>query len=198
MTRDEGDLRNFMFRRLLFEAETSELRLSGIQVGSELAEAQEVALVTEVLSPFGVELRTNALKMARLYALLFAFENSVRQLITERLSEEIGVDWWDSSAVPGKIKDVATSRQEQSVANSWLEGDKQRPETFLEFGDLASLIIANWEHFSDLVPSQQWLKQRFDEIEQARNFIAHNRVLQPGEFQRLFMYIGDWDRQVGF
>ena len=192
-----NELRNFMFRRLLFEAETSEFKLAGIQVGSEMAEAQEAALVAEVLAPFGIELRTNALQNARLYALLFAFENSVRQLIAERLLESIGEDWWNE-AVPQKVRELAISRRQQAVQNSWLEGDKQRLETFLEFGDLAAIIVGNWDRFSDLVPTQHWLQQRFDEIEQARNFIAHNRVLQPGEFQRLFMYIGDWDRQVGF
>jgi len=191
------ELRNFMFRRLLFEAETTQFKSAGIQIGSEAAESQEAALVTEVLAPFGIELRTNALQNARLYALLFAFENSVRQLIAERLIESIGEDWW-TTAVPRRVGELAVSRQMTAAENSWLEGDKQRLETFLEFGDLAAIIIENWDHFSDLIPSQHWLQQRFSEIEQARNFIAHNRVLQPGEFQRLFIYISDWDRQVGF
>jgi hypothetical protein len=41
------------------------------------------------------------------------------------------------------------------------------------------------------------LKQRFDELERARNFIAHNRMLSAAEFARLEMYVGDWNRQVG-
>ena len=32
---------------------------------------------------------------------------------------------------------------------------------------------------------------------QARNYIAHNRLLLPGEFARLEVYVGDWNRQVG-
>ena len=162
-----------------------------------MAQAQEAALVTEVLAPFGLELRRNALQNARLYALLFAFENSVRQLLVERLLESAGENWWEE-AVPQKVRKLAASRQQQAVEHSWLEGEKQRLETFLEFGDLADVMISNWDNFSDLVPSQHWVQQRFSEIEQARHFIAHNRVLEPEEFQRLFMYIRDWDRQVGF
>jgi hypothetical protein len=45
--------------------------------------------------------------------------------------------------------------------------------------------------------TQHWLKQRMDENEKARNFIAHNRMLLPSEFQRLYMYIVDWNRAVG-
>jgi hypothetical protein len=41
------------------------------------------------------------------------------------------------------------------------------------------------------------LRQRFDELEEARNFVAHHRLLQPGEFQRIQMYVGDYNRQVG-
>ncbi len=37
----------------------------------------------------------------------------------------------------------------------------------------------------------------FDELERARNFIAHNRMLSAAEFARLEMYVGDWNRQVG-
>ena len=69
--------------------------------------------------------------------------------------------------------------------------------SFVEFGDLSNIIIGEWEEFEDLVISQHWLQQRFDELEQTRNFIAHNRFLLPGEFQRVEMYIADWNRQVG-
>ena len=69
--------------------------------------------------------------------------------------------------------------------------------SFVDFGDLADIITNAWEDFQDLVPSQQWLRQRFEELEQARNFMAHNRLLLPGEFQRIEMYIADWNRQVG-
>ena len=65
------------------------------------------------------------------------------------------------------------------------------------FGHLSDVIVANWDDFSDLVPSQHWIKQRFDELEKARNFVAHNRLLLSGEFQRLEMYINDWNRMVG-
>ena len=36
-----------------------------------------------------------------------------------------------------------------------------------------------------------------DELEKVRHFIAHNRMLLPSEFQRLYMYIADWNRVIG-
>jgi len=62
---------------------------------------------------------------------------------------------------------------------------------------LSDIILANWDDFRDLIPTQHWLKQRFDELEKARHFIAHNRFLLPGEFQRIEMYVSDWNRTVG-
>jgi hypothetical protein len=47
------------------------------------------------------------------------------------------------------------------------------------------------------MPSQHWLKQRMDELEKARHFIAHNRVLLPSVFQRIYMYVRDWNRVIG-
>ena len=57
-----------------------------------------------------------------------------------------------------------------------------------------ALVVAEykWQFFDDLIPSQHWLKQRMDELENARNFIAHNRMLLPSEFDRIYMYIADW------
>ncbi|MBU6473989.1 MAG: hypothetical protein KGQ94_15155, partial [Alphaproteobacteria bacterium] len=80
--------------------------------------------------------------------------------------------------------------------DSWLEGEKTDLLGFIEFGHLAQIIINKWACFP-VIPSQHWLKQRMDEMEKVRNFIAHNRMLLPSEFQRLYMYIADWNRVVG-
>jgi len=68
---------------------------------------------------------------------------------------------------------------------------------FTDFGHLSAIIIDKWQHFEDIMPTQLWLKQRLDELEKTRHFIAHNRVLLPTEFQRVYMYIADWNRVVG-
>ncbi|MCY3941333.1 MAG: Swt1 family HEPN domain-containing protein [Gammaproteobacteria bacterium] len=189
------DVRDWMFRRLMFEAEADQFRSAGIRVGADES-GTERSLLDETLDPFSVDLRNEGLRMTRLYALLYCFENSVRSLIRERLEEGHGRSWWADKA-PKKIKEAAESRQKEARSTSWLEGQKQDVLGFVDFGHLADLITNNWDDFADLVPTQHWLKQRFDEIEKARNFIAHNRLLQPGEFQRVEMYIADWNRQVG-
>lgn len=192
---ESRDVRDWLFRGLMFEAEAERFRTAGIRVGADTENAER-ALFAETLSPFGIDLRNEALRMARLHAFLYCFENSVRAQISDRLREHYGDAWW-SQRVPKKVQEFAESRQKDAQDNSWLEGSNKDVLGFLQFGHLADIVIANWEDFSDLVPSQHWLKQRLDELEKARNFIAHNRFLLPGEFQRIEMYINDWNRMVG-
>jgi len=177
----------------MFESEAAVFQDAGIQIGANNAQSEE-RLLAEVLAPFGVARRNEALEMARLYALLYCFENEVRTLIRETLEEKEGVDWWDK--LPAKVKTHAESRQATAMKDSWLEGQKRDLLGFVDFGMLASIITEKWEFFS-IIPSQHWLRQRMDELEKARNFIAHNRILLPSEFQRIYMYISDWNRVIG-
>jgi hypothetical protein len=188
------DLRDWMFRGLMFEADAERFRTAGIRVGANASDSEK-ALLDETLNPFSIDLRNEALLMARLYSLLYCFENSVRALIEDRLKEKYGQDWWNR--VPTKVQEFAESRQKDAKDNSWLEGQKQNVLGFVEFGHLSDIILHTWDDWTDLIPSQHWIKQRFDELEKARHFIAHNRLLLPGEFQRIEMYIADWNRMVG-
>ena len=189
------ELRDWLFRGLMFEADAEQFRSAGIRVGADTYETER-ALFEETLSPFGIDQRNESLRMARLYALIYCFENSIRSLITDRLQETYGMNWWDKK-VPMKIREYAEARQKDALDNSWLDGQKKDPLGFVQFGHLSGIILANWDDFSDMIPTQHWLKQRLDELEKARNFIAHNRFLLPGEFQRIEMYISDWNRMVG-
>ena len=190
------NIRDFVFRGLLFESETEKFRQAGIKVGSDLGYTEE-QLLWEALSPFGVKLRNDAVQMARLYAVLHAFENEVRSLIRDTLEEAEGPGWWDAECVPIKIKVAAESRQNIAERDSWLEGQKSDRLEFVDFGDLSSIIVQNWEHFKDMIPTQDWIRQRMNELEKSRHFVAHNRMLMPSEFQRIYMYISDWNKVVG-
>jgi HEPN superfamily Swt1-like protein len=194
LTDERTALRDFMFRGLMFESEAAAFQSAGIQVGAEAGQAEE-RLLSEALSPFGVGRRNQALEMGRLYVILHCFENEVRSLIRETLEEKEGVDWIQK--LPPKVKTFADGRQKSAEQDSWLTGEKSDLLGFIDFGQLATIFIEKWAHFEDLLPSQHWLKQRMDELEKVRHFIAHNRTLLPTEYQRVYMYIADWNRVVG-
>lgn len=192
---DDDALRSWLFRSLMFEAESETFRQAGVRVGVDHRDSEQ-NLLSEALAPFPLATRNEAIRMARLYAMVYCFENSVRELIKSRLSESDPA-WWTSSAVTKKVRDAADSRMRDAEKNSWLEGARQEQLGFVDFGGLCDIVVNNWSLFEDLIPSQHWLKQRLDELERARNFVAHNRLLSSAEFDRLEMYIGDWNRQVG-
>lgn len=188
------ELRDFLFRGLMFESEAETFQRAGIRIGADTTENAK-SLLEEALAPFGVSRRNNALEMARLYAVLHCFENEVREFIREALLENEGLGWQDK--LPKKVKEHAESRQKIALKDSWLEGEKSDLLGFADFGQLSQIIVEKWDFFKDVVPTQHWLKQRMDEMEKARNFIAHNRMLLPSEFQRLYMYIADWNHVIG-
>lgn len=188
------DIRDFFFRGLMFESEATRFQNAGIEIGADTTQVEE-KLLSDALAPFNIDLRNKALEMARLYTVVFCFENDLRAYIRETLSENEGIDWWEK--LPQKIRTHAESRQETALKDSWLEGEKTDLLGFVDFGMLAGIITEKWVLFGNVIPSQHWLKQRMDELEKARNFIAHNRTLLPSEFQRIYMYIADWNRIIG-
>jgi hypothetical protein len=192
---DLAALRDHVFRGLLFESEAEAFARDGVELGADISRT-EADLISEAVQDFPVWLKNESLQMSRLYCVLYCFENSVRGFVEERMQELHGPDWWNAK-VPGKVKTHASSRRANSEKNSWLEGEKKNNLAFIDFGHLADIMISCWDSFQDLLPSQPWLKQRMDELEQARNFIAHNRMLMPEEFKRIYMYISDWIKQVG-
>lgn len=194
MTSEVKDLRDFLFRGLMVESEAAQFQSAGIQVGANIGQAEE-RLLSEAIAPFGVALRNRSLEMGRLYVVLHCFENSVRLLIRETLEEKDGADW--ATKLPIKVKKYAEDRQTEAEKDSWLEGEKGDVLGFTDFGHLSAIIIEKWACFEGIFPSQHWLKQRMDELEKCRHFIAHNRMLLPSEFHRIYMYIADWNRVVG-
>src|SRR5437867_1150815 len=99
----------------MFEAEASAFQAAGIQVGADATEAEE-HLLAEALAPFPVQLRNNALEMARLYAVLFCFENEVRDFVRQTLHEKEGEDWQEK--IPPKVKEHAEGRMATATKDS--------------------------------------------------------------------------------
>ncbi len=57
------NLRDFLFRGLMFESEAASFQAAGIQVGADTGQAEE-RLLSEALSPFSITRRNKALEMA--------------------------------------------------------------------------------------------------------------------------------------
>lgn len=130
------------------------------------------------------------------YLAFFCLENSARELVSDRLAEAFGADWWDSKA-SGPLQNKVQERQAKEGRNRWHVARGAHPIFYTDFGDLKSLIQTHWEHFDDLFPDQNWVISRLDELEASRNVIAHGNLLDDREIGRIHLYLQDWVRQVG-
>jgi hypothetical protein len=143
-------------------------------------------------------LREARLMADKVYPLLYVLENSVRQLIIRVLSSVHGECWW-SIAAPAETKSKVQTRKDQEDSKPWHGKRGVHEIYYTDLDDLKRIITsnANWPHFQAVLLNQQWVKQRLEEIETSRNVIAHSNPLEQHDLDRLTVYFGDWQRQIG-
>jgi hypothetical protein len=185
-------LRQFVFDGLLVSDEFKRLRRVGIEV--ELG-AETILIERTQDTDFSPRLVSDATRMASVYVLIFCLENSARELIADRLRERKGAAWWD--CVPGKIRESVEGLRSRESANRYHTERSSELLGYTFFGNLAQIIIANWQDFSDLFPNQPWITSRFNDLELSRNIIMHTGILPEFEVERVESIARDWLRQVG-
>ena len=93
----ETDLYSFAFRALLTETALDKTsRISRISLTSNVDAGVAARLPISALDE---NLVSHAKRMATVYVVVAAFENTVREFVSKRLLEIIGADWW-ATAVP--------------------------------------------------------------------------------------------------
>ena len=178
---------------MLAENSLSQLNSQGISVKGSVATPPTVNVDEIGFSP---RVLYEATKMASVFTAFYCLENSVRELITERLLARKGTEWWNL-AVPGKIKTAVQKLKDKENSTRYHTPRSIAPIGYTMFGNLAQIIIANWDEFSDLFPDQAWISSRFNDLEMSRNIIMHTGTLPQIEIDRIESIVRDWIRQVG-
>lgn len=137
-----------------------------------------------------------ARKMSAIYIAIASFENGVRDLVSSRLLEQRGANWWDTST-SADVKRRAETRQKQEEKIRWHQARGLNPIYYTEMGDLVSIIQSNWLLFEDLLHDIDWVKHIFKALERSRNVIMHSGQLSMDDIERVGVLIRDWLRQVG-
>jgi hypothetical protein len=190
----DASLREWLFAGLTVEDALNDLEAEGIAVRAP-TDPQALQRVMP-LEDFSADLRASSMKALPAYLAFFVFENSVRDVVSERLAERIGPEWWATAATKS-VREKVEKRQEKEGRDRWHMRRGASEIFYTDFGDLASLIQNNWEQFEDLFPDISWVVSRFDELEKSRNIVAHNNLLESHEVGRITLYLRDWIRQVG-
>lgn len=190
---DIDALKKFIFDGILLEDTFERLESDGITVRNGMSEIHVERLVNSDFSPRIIH---QANKMSSIYVVFFCLENSVRELITDRLAERHGVDWWEI-CVPTKIRDSVAKLKDTEEKNRYHSQRSVSSIGYTMFGNLAQIIVNRWDDFSDLFPTQAWVNSRFTDLEMSRNIIMHTGVLPDSEIERIESICRDWIRQVG-
>jgi hypothetical protein len=191
---DHAALHSRVFKSLMLSEDIAAREEAGQLIRTEDSRP-ETPLFGEFDGYFSWDLRDRAKRMTYAYCLFFCFENAVRDLVAQRLTERKGSDWW-TSAVPAKVQQRVDSKKQEIEDNKWHQTAIGANINHTLFGDLASIIVSQWQEFVELFPDQQWVQVRLNELERSRNVIAHGNVLPDEEIERLEQYLRDWLRQV--
>jgi hypothetical protein len=134
----------------------------------------------------------DAVRMAELYPKLYVLENSLRYVIGRVLAANHGKEWWSTRA-PSDVGKKVQDRRDKEKKAPW-HGKRGGHEIFYsDFGDLKKIISNNWSDFSGIFPDQPWITGRLEELEPARNTLAHHNPVPEHEQKRLEVYVEDWD-----
>lgn len=143
--------------------------------------------------------KTEAEKMAAIYPMLYAFENSVREFVDGHLTAELGKDWWgDSKVVSGSVRKTVERNKAAEGQHRYHSRRNARPIYYTNIDDLGTITMSEkgWPVFKPLFPSDRWLPALIEKIETSRNVVAHMNPLQKKDIDRIRLNFEDWLEQV--
>jgi hypothetical protein len=193
MTSPEGRLYDFVYRGQLAEQALDSVGRRNRRQSEVASEELAGILSLDLLDDHHVD---NARAMANVYIAIASFENSVRDLITSVLSEQVGANWWEAS-VSEKIRTRAHQKIEEEDKIRWHVQRGASPINYTLMSDLVSILRQNWSHFEPHIPTIEWASGLMDVIERSRNVIMHSGMLTRTDIERVGIYIRDWIKQVG-
>jgi hypothetical protein len=191
--RGEHALKLFGLNNLAIEADLRRVANEHkIDIGRR---AEKAADVEQAYYPqFTERLRAEAASMAMHYAIFYCLENSIRELIVERLEEVHGVEWWDK-AVPEAVRQNCDKNQKKEQ-QAGITPRSQDMIDYSNFGELGEIIKANWSIFGDMFRDVRALERILGNLNTLRAPIAHCKALAEDEVTRLHLSLRDWFRQM--
>lgn len=143
---------------------------------------------------FPERLRNEAARMSENYAIFYCLENSIREIITQRLEEKYGQDWWNKG-VPEAVRKNAEGNRKKERASGVTPRSTELID-FTSFGELGEIIKTNGEIFGDMFRDVRAVERVLATLNTLRAPIAHSKALAEDEELRLHLGLRDWFRQM--
>lgn len=192
VTSEADHIYSFVFRGLLTEEALD--RVGRIVRKSADADDSKIAAALS-LNALDEGHVSNARAMATVYTAIAAFENSVRELISKTLLEQVGENWW-TKCVSDKIRQQAEKRKSDEEKIRWHAQRGAEPINYTMLPNLLKIIRQNPDQFTAFIPDLEWAESIFDAVERSRNVIMHSGTLDSQDVARLGIYFRDWTAQV--
>jgi hypothetical protein len=191
--REEIDrLRLFGMRNLMLEADLVSLEKKGIEIRHAHTLKSDELVDIDL---FETDILQAGRRMADFYVLYYSLENTIRRLISGRLQEKHGGNWWEQK-VPVGVKTSVLDKQKKEK-DTPMSIRSEDPLTYTNFGELIDILNANWADFSDTLRGQKAMQQILSQFNLVRNVIAHSVELNDDEILRFQLLVKDWFRISG-
>ena len=182
-------LKIFGMQNLMLEADLASIELNGINIEHSQTLKKDDVVDTEL---FEADIISSAKKMADFYILYYSLENYIRRLISGRLQEKHGLNWWEEK-VPQGVK-ASVEKKQNKEKDTQMSVRSDDPFCYTNFGELIDILNMNWCDFSDTIRSKKAMEQVLTQFNLIRNVIAHSNDLSDDEITRLKLLIKDWFR----
>ncbi|HET6329686.1 MAG TPA: Swt1 family HEPN domain-containing protein [Holophagaceae bacterium] len=192
MAKTSERLKLFGMRNLMLEADLIALEKRGVDLGHAQTLKSDELVDTDL---FEADILQAAKRMADFYVLYYSLENSIRRLISGRLQEQHGADWWEQRVPAGVKASVADKQKKEKDTPMSIRSDD--PLTYTNFGELIDILNTNWSDFADTLRSQKAAQQILSQFNLVRNVIAHSVELNNDEILRFQLLVKDWFRISG-
>jgi hypothetical protein len=180
--------------------------MSGYQIADDLRIVEEQYSISldhlrkqnsqndrDAIRYFEADVRAEATDMAIQYQLFYCLEKSIRQLISNILTDSVGVNWWETDSVPIHIRDEVKRRRKEET-DSGVTPRSDAPIDFTTFGELEVIISKNWPSFTSVFDSQRAVQSVIKRLNVLRGPIAHCCPFTDDEKERLQLTVRDWVR----
>jgi hypothetical protein len=143
---------------------------------------------------------SDAERMARVYPLLYVFENSIREFVDGHLIKEYGSDWWDvDGLVPTGVQRTVEIARNAEALHRTHTSRKARPVYYMLLGELVNIVGSekgNKVFKKPMFPRPTWFPELVQSVEVTRNIVAHMNPIQQRDVRRLEDALSDWLKQT--
>jgi len=135
-------------------------------------------------------------RAALVYKLFFVFENYLRELVVEVLSEASPTNWWER--VEPNVKAEVAELEEKEETKQWMALGSRDKLSLTTYPQLLLIIDYCWKEGFDAVVRDKQLIQEARLVTHLRNAICHMTDVPDEEVERVKQLLRDWFRAVPY